>query len=160
MTKKIPLTQGKVALVDDDDFEWINQWKWYCSHDYAARPYGKWPHQHKIWMHREINHTPDGYETDHINNNSLDNRRSNLRTCKHSENVKNRSLGRDNTSKYKGVTWHKASKKWAAQIGAHNLHFHLGLFSTAGEAAKAYDEAALKKFGKFAKINFPSNNYD
>ena len=85
--KEIPLTRGKFALVDDEDYEWLSQWKWYCSTTgYAVRGCKN----RILYMHREIAKTKPGMLTDHINRNKLDNRKENLRFCSHRENMKNR----------------------------------------------------------------------
>ena len=86
--KEIKLTQDKVALVDDEDYKWLNEFKWYCAAGYAARnsPKINGKQSINIFMHREINNTPKGMDTDHISHNRLDNRKVNLRTCTCSEN--------------------------------------------------------------------------
>ncbi len=104
--KKIPLTQGKFALVDDEDFEYLNQWKWKFLSGYAARKKGK----KTIYMHRLVNNTLDNKSTDHINMNKSDNRKENLRSSTSSQNKFNRdSMG--GSSKYKGVSWNKKREK-------------------------------------------------
>lgn len=92
------------------------------------------------------------HELDHINCNRTDNRMANLREATHSENVKNTPMRKTNTSGYKGVTWHKHTGKWAAQIKVNSKHIHLGIFDTPEEAHAAYCEAAKKYHGLFAKI--------
>lgn len=113
---KIRLTgkygKGKYAIVDDGDFEWLNQWKWYLHTGYPARK----PNGNMIFMHRLINKTPKGMNTDHINRNPLDNRRNNLRNADKSLNGHNRGAQTNNTSGYKGVHFHTASGLWVAQI--------------------------------------------
>lgn len=153
--KKIPLTKGQFALVDDEDFDFLNQWSW-CFHlGYAIRghknPSGKKRH---LPMHRVINKTPLGKETDHINENKLDNQRSNLRTASHSQNKFNKGPQQNNTSGYKGVTFIKTRKKWQAQIQGNGKRPSLGYFDTAIEAAKAYDTASYKLHGEFGFRNF------
>lgn len=146
---KIKLTQGKFAIVDDRDYEWLNQWEWYySSKGYAVRGYPK-----RVLMHRVILNTPDGLETDHINLNRLDNRRSNLRSVTSSQNNINKLLREDNKSGFKGVYWHKASKKWLAQISLNRKHYYLGIFVNPKEAAFVYDQAALKYHREFARLN-------
>lgn len=129
--KQIYLTQGKKAQVDDIDFEWLNQWKWYCDKGYAVRnvaiPNGK---QEALYMHRLINQTPKGSDTDHINRNKLDNRRSNLRTATRSLNIINRNPRKDNKSGFTGVNWDKQYKKWRALIRKDRRDIQLGLYST------------------------------
>lgn len=156
MTKMIPLTRGKFALVDDEDFDWLSQWKWHIHTGYAARVLPKFLGKRKvIWMHREIAKTPDGMDTDHINLNKLDNRRENLRACSHSENKRNQGPQSNNASGRRGVHFNKWDRKWQARIKANGKNIHLGSFDSADEAALAYDAAARKYFGEFANLNFP-----
>ena len=151
MTKIIPLTQGKFTLVDDEDFEYLNQWKWSYDGRYAERNVGG-----KICrMHRVIIHTPDGMDTDHINLNKLDNRKENLRVCSRSENKMNIKKQANNTSGYKGVDFQKYCKKWRARMQIRDINYNLGDFDSPVEAARAYDEFAKKNCGEFAKLNFP-----
>lgn len=154
--KSIPLTQGRFALVDDDDFEYLNQFNWYCSSGYAVRKLktqnGK---RLSMKMHREILKTPDNMTTDHINGNKLDNRKENLRICTQAENTRNRPADRNSTSGYKGVSWNNRLSKWICQIKANGKSRHLGVFSNPEEAAKVYDAEAIVLFGSFAKLNFP-----
>lgn len=145
MTKEIKLTKNKVALIDDEDFEFLNQFKWYFNTGYAMRRNKK----QTILMHRVINNTPDGMETDHINRKKLDNRRINLRSCTNQQNQMNSSKMINTTSKYKGVCWHINNKKW--QVNIQNKY--LGYFKSELEAAKAYDKAAKELFGEFARLN-------
>lgn len=155
--KEIPLTQGKVALVDDEDYGWLNQWKW-CAYkggnsSYAVRGIKKNGKRTLSKMHREILGTPKGMLTDHRNSNGLDNRRDNLRICNKFQNGMNRGKNDNNKSGYKGVCWHKASKKWRASIHINGKQIHLGLFNANKEAAIIYNEAAIKHFGEFGRLN-------
>ena len=151
MTKQIPLTQSKFAIVDDEDFEYLNQWKWYVHKNgnnfYAVRGFPK-----RIQMHRVVMNTSDGIEVDHIDGNGLNNTRSNLRNCTHVQNMQNRKKNSDNTSGYKGVDWH--NEKWRAQITINKKIVFLGYFSSIEDAAHAYDTAAKEGHGNFAKTNF------
>lgn len=107
--KKIKLTQGKYAIVDDEDFEWLNQWKWcYCK--YVIRDIILNKKNKRIYMHRLIMNTPEKMQTDHINGNKLDNRRNNLRICTQSQNNMNRKISKLNTSGYRGIYWDKDNK--------------------------------------------------
>jgi hypothetical protein len=153
--KTIELSQGKVAIVDDQDYEWLSQWKWYYCKGYAVR---KAPREKKrervIQMHREILKTPVGMETDHINHNTIDNRRENLRACSHTQNQGNSKIRIDNTSGFKGVSFSKLSKKWCSTIRYGKFRKNLGLYDRPEDAAIAYDRAAKEYFGEFARLNF------
>lgn len=155
--KRIPLTQGKFAIIDNEDFEWLNQWKWYAIKKnriyYAGRKIGKRPYQRNFYMHTQIMKTPIGYETDHKNHNTLDNRKTNMRNCTHCQNLQNQKSN-CGMSKFKGVSWHKPCNKWRAYIKHNNKFIHLGLFINEIDAAKAYDQKAKELFGKFAYLNF------
>ena len=153
MTKQIELTQGKFALVDDDDFDWLSKWKWHYDTRYARRA-GAW-RLGKIFMHREIAR-PGEAVVDHINGNTLDNRKENLRVCEQAENIKNKKIQKNSTSGYKGVSIVKGKKKdkWTAMISISNQMTYLGTFCTPEDAARAYDNAAIENYGRFAKTNF------
>lgn len=155
MVKKIPLTQGKFALVDDEDFEYLSQWKWHYQKDkssgYAKR---KESSGKSYFLHREVAKTPLGFITDHKNGNTLDNRRENLRICLNSQNQANRKK-RVGVSKYKGVS--KYRKKWRAGIKYMGKSFNLGSFDTEEEAAMAYNNMAAKIYGEFAYFNIIDN---
>lgn len=148
--KEIPLTQGKVALVDDEDYEWLNQWKWRFG-DYAIRtlPRDSGPIRF-VRMHRLIMAAPAGLEVDHINGNPLDNRRKNLRLCSHAENTRNTKI--HNRTGFKGVQ--PNGKGWTAKIKTLGKTKYIGFYRTPEEAAKAYDQKAVELFGEFARTNF------
>jgi hypothetical protein len=148
--KKIKLTQGKVVLVDAIDFEWLSKYKWYYSYyGYAVSN----QNGRKIYMHRLIMQTPEGMETDHANMNRLDNTRTNLRNCEKGQQRMNSGLRQDNTSGFKGVKLHKKLGRWEARIGIGGKTVYLGLYDDVRAAAKAYDEAAIEQFGKYARLN-------
>lgn len=157
--KEIPLTQGQVTLVDDEDYEWLNQWKWCAQwHATGRRWYavrGTWINgkHHLILMHRAIVAAQRGQQVDHANHQTLDNQRGNLRPCNNSQNQGNRRHNTKATAPYKGICWYKSRSKWVAGISADNKRVHLGYFATAVEAARAYDTAAKTYFGEFALIN-------
>lgn len=138
--KKIPLTKGQYALVDDEDYDFLNQQKWYFSdHGYAVS--AKSPH---TYMHRIINKTPKGFLTDHINRNTLDNRKENLRVADKRINSINRGLQSNNTSGHKGISWNKKRKKWEAYIWKHRKKFLLGFFKNFNEAVEIRKSAEIK----------------
>jgi len=157
--KKIKLTQGQFAIVDDDIYEELNQYKWHArkgrSTFYAGRSISAQGKQILIQMHRQILGLTDSkIFCDHINNNGLCNLKYNLRVCTISDNNKNTKPHIGYTSKYKGVNFHKKSKKWVVQIQIDEKRTHLGLFTNEIEAAKKYDEAAIEHYGEFANLNF------
>lgn len=152
--KEIPLTQGKVAIVDDEDYKWASKYKWYFNKGYAVRKIRVSGVDKTVYLHREILHTPDGVYSDHINTNKLDNRKTNLRLCTFAENLKNRGKYKDNKSGFKGVFWCSTKNKWRACIRSNFRFIHIGYFENKIDAALAYDEAASKYHGKFAKLNF------
>lgn len=151
--KKIILTQGKFALVDDEDFLELSKFKWSYDGNYARRAIYINGKQKIIRMHRLLANTPKGMDTDHINRNKLDNRKSNLRVCSRSENKINQNMLSKNTSGFIGVSWSKPLKKWVARISIKNKKTHIGVFNTKEEAAKEYNVVAYKNFGEFARLN-------
>lgn len=148
--KLIPLTQGKFAKVDDEDYEWLMQWKWHFNNRYAMR----WQNYKKLRMHREIMKVSDDLEIDHIDNDGLNNCKNNLRICTTAQNSRNRVRAINNTSGYKGVTWHKRGKKWQAYIKLNGKSIYIGFYNTAEEAADAYDFMAKQYYGEYANLNF------
>lgn len=156
--KTISLTQNKVAIVDDEDYERLNQWKWYCNRHYAVRQSKKiGGKQTTIFMHKEIVVCRDPYlEVDHINGNKLDNRKANLRLCTPSQNIANTPVRKDNETGYKGVSHEKrwGGNTWRARIQINGQREVLGYFASPEDAARAYDRAAKEIFGEFAHLNF------
>lgn len=147
----IPVGPKTYAIVDQEDYEWLNQWRWHIdAYGYAVRS------QKPRLMHRLIMGNPPGLTIDHCKGDKLDNRRSKLRVCNHVENTRNMRIHRDNHSGFKGVAFKNdqpRKKPWAALIMVNRRTFHLGHYSTALEAASAYNEAAIKHFGEFARLN-------
>lgn len=162
MASEIPLPQGKVVLVDDEDYDWLNQWNWraHRAHDadmfYVIRRTFKHEGRRVVAMHRQILGASPGELVDHRDGNSLNNQRSNLRFCDWFQNNWNRRKGVRNSSGYKGVYWHKTNNSWAAQIVFKGHKLHLGLFPNPIEAARTYDVAAFEHYGDFAVLNFPT----
>lgn len=158
-TKEIPLTQGKVAIVDAADYDWLMQWKWCAYYHrgvwYAMRAICKPTGSHQcVHMHRAILNAPRHLQVDHINGDGLDNTRQNLRLCTNQQNSQNQGIAGNNTSGFKGVSYNKANRKWVAYIKLDGRRIHLGSFSSPQEAARAYDRKALELFGEFARPNF------
>jgi hypothetical protein len=151
--KYIKLTQDKQTMVNDEDFEHLSKYKWYFKRQgYAVRntEYIRGQARGCVWMHREIMNTPPGFETDHINGNKLDNRRSNLRIVTKSQNQWNRKK-QSGSSKYKGVYWNKANRRWHVQLQMNKKKIWLGYYETETEARKAYEAGVGKFFGRYAR---------
>lgn len=156
--KLIGLTKGFFAIVDDEDFDQVNQFKWRAfdlpnrTTVYACREVTVRRKRSFILMHRFImgfHHK----EIDHKDGDGLNNMRGNLRPCIHLNNGSNRKLGRNNTSGFKGVSFHKGIGKWQAVVKVNFKPKYLGVFDSPKEAALVYDAAAIKHFGEFAKTN-------
>ena len=157
--KYISLTQGKFAIVDDEDYKELSKHKWYAMKNgtryYALRKVnGK-----KILMHRVIMTPPRHLQVDHINHNGLDNRRANLRLCTARQQTWNSFPRKNTSSKFKGVHWNKCSMKWQVQIWKNGKPKHLGLYDNETEAAKVYDREATGLFGEYAYLNFGNVMY-
>lgn len=144
----IKLTQGFFTKVDDEDYAWLNQWKWQVARrngvNYACRSIGK----RLLLMHRVILGAKKGEYTDHRNRDGLDNRRENLRLCTQSENLRNRRLQKNNTSGFTGVS--QIRNKWRAEIWLNCKKIALGIFDNIEDAIQAHEEATKEYFGKFA----------
>lgn len=156
-TREIPLSRGLVALVNEIDYERvIAVGKWYANPSgstfYARKNFWRGGRCLSIRMHNLI--TGLRY-VDHANGNGLDNRRSNLRAASDTQNAQNRGLRSDNSSGFKGVSWHARGQYWTACIGDGVKQRYLGHFNDREEAARAYDAAAVQLFGEFARTNFP-----
>lgn len=154
--KRIELTKGKYTLVDDEDFEFLNQWRWYaqkCSRTfYAMRK--EMPSRITICMHRQILDLNNSkLEPDHKDHDGLNNQRSNLRIATRQQNLFNKSSEKNSTSKFKGVHFHKKNRNWRAMITFNGNKKHIGCYSNEQEAATAYNEWAVKLFGEFANLN-------
>lgn len=137
----IALNKERVAIVDDGIFDYINQWRWHVSpKGYAVRRPRVNGKRYTIHMHRLINDTPDHLQTDHINRDRLDNRRSNLRSVTNQENSLNKGINKNNTSGYKGVSWDKTRGSWKAHITTGGAMINIGRYQTKDEARKARKE--------------------
>jgi hypothetical protein len=149
--KVIDSVSGIQIQIDDEDYVWASQFKWYKdSHGYAyrnAKINGRWT---TVRMHRELLNAPCGMDVDHIDGNILNNQRSNLRVCSHAQNCRNVTIRKNRkTSQYKGVSIDSARGCWQAYVG----HRNIGRFNSEREAALAYNVAAQKYFGEFARLN-------
>lgn len=163
--KEIKLTKGKIALVDDDDFERLNQFKWQAvpvgknsygePYWYATR--GEWVGNGKtktFSMHREIiGVTSSSQIIDHKDFNTLNNRKDNLRVCTKADNCRHTRAIKNKKSKYVGVSWINDCNKWMAKIRANKKQTYLGTFTDEADAARAYNDAAAKYHGEFASLN-------
>lgn len=157
----ISLTRGQEAIVDEADFEWLSQWKWYAYLNtrtkvfYARR--SLYPSK-TLSMHRVILGAQPSQIVDHVNRNTLDNRRANLRFVTVSQSNQNtRLLSARNKSGFRGVSWNRAAKKWQATIQLNARSVRLGFFNSTKDAALIYDTAARELHGDFAQLNFPGN---
>lgn len=149
MDRHIVLVSGEKCLVDEEDFERLSQYRWRITDGYA-RSYINRKH---VMMHRLLIDVPKGKEVDHINGNRLDNRKSNLRLVSRSQNSANKPAPGHNTSGYKGVSYRKDTGKYVAYINCMGKRERLGNFNNPEDAAKAYNEAAVRLYGEYAKLN-------
>lgn len=152
--KLIPLTQGKFAMVDDADYDWLNHYKWYAHRRRKAFYAGRHVQGREVSMHQIVAAVMGIFRADHADRNGLNNQRHNLRPATGSQQGANRGLGMNNTSGFRGVSWWTTGKRWHAQICKDKKIRHLGYFNTAEEAARAYDSAASELHGEFAVLNF------
>jgi hypothetical protein len=160
--REIPLTRGLVALVDASDYEYVAQFRWWAKWSPRTQSFyasGRMRgHRRVFTMHRLVLNAPLDRFVDHINHDTLDNRRGNLRLVTNQQNVKNARPWRKGTSRYKGVSWDAGHKKWVAQIDwrdpdGKRRHARLGRFADERSAAAVYDSAARQHHGVFAWLN-------
>lgn len=156
----IPVGRGQVTVIDHGDYELIAKYSWRAVHGSRAgqekwyvKAYipGTFPNCKSTSMHRLLLGAQPGQIVDHIDNNSLNNCRSNLRFCTAQENARNRNRQRQSISKFKGVT--RNGKRWQANLKINGQGLYLGTFATEEEAGKAYDNAAVEQYGEFARHN-------
>ncbi len=157
--KEIPLSKGYVALVDDEDYEELMRYKWHVG-SYGPRPHAmrkvrpaEGETVTRIAMHRQITGAPKGMDVDHINHQTLDNQRANLRVCTRSQNMMNMRKRPGCSSRFKGVCWNKANDNWIAYIMVNYCQKTIGYFDDEVDAARAYNAEARVKFREFALLN-------
>ena len=155
--KTIPLTRNKITFIDDEDYELVSKYKWLAlksKKSFYAATYITIGYKQKqcLLMHHLILNVDTNQMIDHKNNDSLDNRKQNLRFCTNQQNQQNQKP-RGGSSKYKGVTWHKRVNKWSARISLDGTTYNLGYFDNEENASLAYDLKAIELFGDFAKTN-------
>jgi hypothetical protein len=157
--RRIPLTRGKYAIVDPEDYERLNKVKWHTGGKegifYARQTKGINGKQVTTLMHREVVSVPNDMVVDHINHNGLDNRKANLRPATVAQNTWNRYTKKD-SNRFRGANWDPTTKKWLARLTLNGSRITIGYFDNEIEAAKAYDEAAKRLRGEFAVLNFPT----
>jgi hypothetical protein len=158
--RRIFLDEGNWTILDQQDYRRFARFKWCIGGDngnfYAIRGQRIGSDDLKIVrLHRLIMDAPDGILVDHINGNGLDNRRANLRLATHSQNQWNKRKMQNTTSRFVGVSFRENRRKWAAYIGVAGKRIWLGNFDSEIEAARVYDQAAMKYRGEFARLNFP-----
>lgn len=146
--REIKTSTGPVVLVDDDDYEMLSKYRWHITAKgyVVRRPYVNGKKLKIVWMHRLVNKTPEGFITDHINHDKLDNRKCNLRTVTDAENMQNRSVSYKNKTGCSGV-FLEPSGRYRARIRHQRKGIHLGMFDTAQEATKAYKAKAKELWG-------------
>lgn len=153
--KELRLDALHVAIADDADFEMLSHWKWTWEGRYAIRRETRGGRPRVCYMHRMILLPEDGQQVDHVNGNKLDNRRCNLRLASKSENQANSAPRSETSSPFKGVSRVSGRECWRAYICSAGSYIHLGHFASENDAARAYDDAARRLFGEFARTNFP-----
>ncbi len=156
--KSMTIADGLSVRVDDEDFSRLRHRTWRLVRSkkggsYVAAKTTERGRFRLLYLHREVLDAPAGVPVDHINGDTLDNRKENLRLCSASTNQQNRHAV-FGASRYKGVCWHKSCRKWQAAIKVEGRSIHLGLFADERDAALAYDQAARRDFGDFAHTNF------
>jgi len=145
------------VLIDVEDYNKIKNYRWYAHLDKRTNSFYVRTHIERIILlslHRVIlNLTNPKIKGDHKDHNTLDNRKQNLRVCTQSENLRNQKLHKNNKSGYKGIRWRNKNKKWEAYIGLNHKYTHLGSYKNKLDAVLAYNQAAIKYYGEFARLN-------
>lgn len=163
--KKLKLKNSNIfTIVDDEDYVQLIKHQWCLRKDgYVHKYVIKWNGTDKQWLiHRfilNIHQTNQNIKVDHIDGNTLNNQKCNLRLCTTQNNCCNQKKQDNQTSKFKGVSWHKKSNKWRATISDKYKAIHLGLFNSEIEAGEIYDYYAIKFYKQFARLNFPNKDY-
>lgn len=168
--RRVPLTKGLFALVDDGDFELASAFRWQALRHgrvtHAIRTQKQLGVKRTIYMHRWLLGARRGVEVDHRNGDGLDNRRGNLRLCTHAQNAVNwKRSSATKSSRFHGVCWNGRRARWRVVICAGRRpkgpakQIYIGVFRAEEDAARAYDRAALKRHGQFAVTNFPREDY-
>jgi len=147
---RVEIHPNKSVLIDLDDLAKVSAHSWCIAGKGRVRARVS---TKRIYLHRFIMSPPSGSVVDHVNGDPLDNRKTNLRICSPAENAKNRSKNKISSSSYKGVRWHKVTARWCAVIKSNGKQYWLGLFKNEKDAALAYDSAARRLHGEFAKTN-------
>jgi len=151
--RPVPVFGGHVAYVDDVDFQLVVTRRWHMHSCGYAMTHER---DTTVYMHRLITNAEKGTEVDHCDGNKLNNTRANLRFVTRSQNLYNKPKAEGYSSKYKGVCWSKAARKWEARIRhIPGQQIYLGIFQSEVDAARAYDAAARQYHGEFARLNFP-----
>lgn len=160
--KRITLTQGKTAIVDDGNYAWLSLFRWWVAkkqEKQGGRCYWRakgYINGRRVFMHRLITDAAAGVEVDHRNHDTLDNQRENLRLCTHSQNLANSRPHQGSTSQYKGVSlgWGR-ERPWEAIINDGDKRVLIGKFTSEEDAARAFDAKAREIQGEYAFLNFP-----
>jgi hypothetical protein len=157
MTRRIELTQGYHALLDDEDFARVAAYSWHVAkrrgRRYAVANVGRGAAKTTVYLHRLVLDAPPGVEVDHRDGEGLNNTRANLRACTHTENMCNAQPRRGGSSRYKGVFWCATRGRWLARVKLSGRTRQVGTFTSERAAALAYNAAARALHGEFARLN-------
>lgn len=155
--RSISLSRGLAAIVDEDDYVRLAGYRWYAhlsGRNFYAQRHPPAGQPGMIYMHREVLRV--NQTVDHINGDSLDNRKANLRVATKAQNAVNSAI-RPHSSRFRGVNWFRRNRLWVAHITEDGRTRHLGNFDTEEDAARTYDWHARRVFGEFARLNFPDD---